>query len=515
MSILREELITNHLLLDYFDLWDEFDIKSANDAREVRYYNLLMNLINNQLDAGIKWLDSDNAREYFFGENEYQRGVFESLEGEWNEILSAKYPSIDALLSEVYRRGKSKGYSDMRSRIRFTDSDKQALKISRDYNYHLIRKIDNDVRNQIKNKITEAVIAGEHPNTLAPKILSIAEERLENSNFTPRQRATMIARTEVSRVQNTGILQSYINEGYTEIKILTAEDDHVCDLCLRYAFEYNSDDEITFANRGEEKVHNIIKLIKNGLFPPFHPLCRCTYLSVWKSKGSPPEKPYIINLTPLLKTDDIETYFKSDNTPVDELNTEKVNEELSVFREFTNDSPIEKAEFWDINGVSMSRVFYGNENEIIIPPDEVLNALNNGAKILIHNHPNKYNNVHSISDIKFQLAYNIKYCIVESYSQRFIIQYDEGDAKLSREKVFSDLDKFENEFREKIKKDTDEEIINYDIGSMDDNEYYELRDKIWKEKYRDSHYEYQQKLSSFFNEDTGLTLYVHDVEKRE
>lgn len=163
----------------------------------------------------------------------------------------------------------------------------------------------------------------------------------------------------------------------------------------------------------------------------------------------------------------------------------------------------------------MSRVFYGNENEIIIPPDEVLNALNNGAKILIHNHPNKYNNVHSISDIKFQLAYNIKYCIVESYSQRFIIQYDEGDAKLSREKVFSDLDKFENEFREKIKKDTDEEIINYDIGSMDDNEYYELRDKIWKEKYRDSHYEYQQKLSSFFNEDTGLTLYVHDVEKRE
>ena len=73
MSILREELITNHLLLDYFDLWDEFDIKSANDTKEVRYYNLLMNLIESQLDAGIRWLDSKEAEEYFKEESKYQQ----------------------------------------------------------------------------------------------------------------------------------------------------------------------------------------------------------------------------------------------------------------------------------------------------------------------------------------------------------------------------------------------------------------------------------------------------------
>ena len=159
MSILREKLITNHLLLDYFDLWDEFDIKSANDTREVRYYNLLMNLINGQLDAGIRWLDSDEAREYFFGETEYQREVFQALEDEWDTILEGKYSSVDALLSEVYRIGKAKGYADMRSRIRFTEADKQALKIARDYNYHLIRKLDNDIRIQVKNIITAGVIS--------------------------------------------------------------------------------------------------------------------------------------------------------------------------------------------------------------------------------------------------------------------------------------------------------------------------------------------------------------------
>lgn len=283
MSILKEELITNHLLLDYFDLWDEFDIKSANDTREVRYYNQLMNLINGQLDAGIRWLDSDDAKEYFTGETEYQREVFQALEDEWDDILSSKYSSVDALLSEVYRRGKAKGYNDMRERIRYTEQDKLALEFVTNYNFGLIRKIDNDVRSQIKGKIVSGFLAGEHPNVIAPKISAIAGERLDGSNFAPKQRATMIARTEISRVQNTGILQSYVNEGYTEVKILTAGDGNVCTTCLSYAFHFNKDSEITFENRGKEKVHNISKLIKGGLFPPFHPVCRCTYLSVWKN----------------------------------------------------------------------------------------------------------------------------------------------------------------------------------------------------------------------------------------
>ena len=296
MSILREELITNHLLLDYFDMWDEFDIQKVEDPKTIRYYDLIMNHLQNQIDAGIKWLESDEARDYFFGESKYQQEVFHALEDEWDSILEGKYPSVEALLSEVYRRGKAKGYSDMRDHVKYTETDRLALTFARDYNFKLIQRIDDDVRNQIKNKITSSFLAGEHPYSVAPKILAVAEEKLEGSNFTPKQRATMIARTEISRVQNTGILQSYVNEGYTEIKILTAEDDHVCDLCLKYAFEFNEDEDILYENRGEERVHNIFKLIKKGTFPPFHPLCRCTYLSVWETKGKPTNS-YVVDLT--------------------------------------------------------------------------------------------------------------------------------------------------------------------------------------------------------------------------
>lgn len=65
MSILRDELITNHLLLDYFDMWDEFDITKVDDPKTIRYYDLLENHIKNQIDAGIKWLESDEARRLF------------------------------------------------------------------------------------------------------------------------------------------------------------------------------------------------------------------------------------------------------------------------------------------------------------------------------------------------------------------------------------------------------------------------------------------------------------------
>lgn len=293
----EERIKTNLLLMDKLDMWGEFTIKAINDEWTLRYYNHIMNLLNSQVDEAIKWLESDDAKELFFEEAEYQYGLFQSLEDEWDSILERRYDSIEALLDEVYRRGKAKGYAEMRQHVRFSDSDKLALNFVTGYNFGLIQRIDNDTRHHIKNLIIRSAISGENPRKVAPKIMDTVGTRLTGSTFSPMQRAVMIARTEVSRAQNTGILQSYVNEGYTEVKILTAEDSNVCYTCLSYAYEFN-DDNVIFANHGEEKVHNIIELIKGGLFPPFHPNCRCTYLSVWETKGTTPKNPEVISLFP-------------------------------------------------------------------------------------------------------------------------------------------------------------------------------------------------------------------------
>lgn len=302
-SMVSEERIkTNLLLMDELDMWDEFTIKAINDEWTLRYYNHIMNLLNNQVVSTIKWLDSDDAKELFFEEVQYQYELFQSLEDEWDEILESKYPSVEALLDEVYRRGKAKGYAEMREHIRFSDTDKSALAFVREYNFGLIKRLDNDTRNQIKSIITSSVLSGENPRKVAPRIYDVVGDRLDGSTFTPMQRAVMIARTEVSRVQNTGILQSYVNEGYQEVKILTAEDSNVCYTCLSYAYDFNEETPVIFENRGKEKVHNIIELIKGELFPPFHPNCRCTYLSVWGTKQDPPLNPILIKLIPNLES---------------------------------------------------------------------------------------------------------------------------------------------------------------------------------------------------------------------
>ncbi|WP_304103918.1 phage minor head protein [Methanobrevibacter ruminantium] len=284
--------------MDELDYWDELTVKAINDEWTLRYYNHIMNLLNNQVDESIKWLESDDAKELFYGEAEYQHELFRALEDQWDEILENKYPSIEALLQEVYYRGKAKGYTEMREHIRFTDTDKLALEFVRDYNFGLIRKIDSDTREHIRNTITSAVISGENPRSVASKIMDTVGTRLEGSTFTPAQRAVMIARTEISRTQNTGILQSYVNEGYTEVKILTAEDDNVCYTCLMAAYEFNEDTQVIYSNHIKERVHKITNLVNSNNFVPLHPNCRCTYLSIWESKGEPQENFFVVNLMP-------------------------------------------------------------------------------------------------------------------------------------------------------------------------------------------------------------------------
>ncbi|WP_407454424.1 phage minor head protein [Methanobrevibacter sp.] len=442
MNIEEERIKTNLLMLDYFEMWDDFHCKSINDIKTARYYNLISNLIDSQLDATIRWIDSEEAEEYFKGESAYQREVFQTLEDEWESILESKYDSVEALLSEVYRRGKSKGYADMRQRIKYTETDKLALAFARDYNFGLIQRLNDDTIHQIKNTIISGFLAGEHPNQIAPKILSVAEERLTGSTFTPRQRATMIAKTEISRVQNTGILQSYVNEGYTEVKILTAEDNNVCDTCLRYAFEFNNDDEIIYGNRGPEKVHNLIKLIKGGRFPPFHPLCRCTYLSVWESKGKPPENPFIINSTPLKFLDSDGEIVLPDGKPKIRWTEDSLREELSSFTDSERELTELTNAVWEYmntlknrNVESLSAMGHDynmyctqfsidSHKGVDLCPDGLDEAGKRGLLFVIHNHPSN-NPLQSEGDIWGFAEYNVKYNIV--FTERcglFILKND-------------------------------------------------------------------------------------------
>ena len=202
----EERIKTNLLLTDYLDYWDELSVKSINDEWTLRYYNYLMNLLNQQINEAIEWLDTEEAKEFFFGEAKQEKEIFAELESQWERILNSNYETIDDLLEEVYKYGKIKGYQKIAETLRYTKTDKLALTHVRNYNFNLIQKLDGELRQAIKNRIFQAVISGENPRSFANKLVDLGLERLPNSTFTPQQRAVMIARTEVARAQ---IQESY------------------------------------------------------------------------------------------------------------------------------------------------------------------------------------------------------------------------------------------------------------------------------------------------------------------
>lgn len=176
IDIQHERNITNALMLEYLDLWKEFDITSVDDKATRKYYNELMDLISSQLDESIRWINSNEAKEYFISEAKYHENIFNKLETSWDNILNGSYDNVDELLDAIYDKGKELGYKDMREHIHYTKTDKLALQFVKDYNFNLIQRIDDDVRNEIKNKIITGILSGENPNNITPKILNIAEE---------------------------------------------------------------------------------------------------------------------------------------------------------------------------------------------------------------------------------------------------------------------------------------------------------------------------------------------------
>ena len=295
------QVLTNMLLIDELGLWGLFDSKSIDDNQTKQYYQLIDDLIDTQISESIAWLQSDTAKEYFFQQVEVEKEIFNALEDAWDTIFDNSYENVDDLLDSIYDEGKKQGYSQMKETIRYTDADIQAIRLAKDYNYDLIKNLTGDLQSTVKNKILQGIITGENPYNLSRTLTKAGVTKLDGSPFTARQRATMIAKTETSRMQNTGMVQSYLNEGYTQVKILTAEDKDVCTTCLEYAFKFNKDEPRVYSPEllKREQVHDIVTLIKGGKFPPFHPFCRCTYLTVWETKTDAPDNPPVINLTPV------------------------------------------------------------------------------------------------------------------------------------------------------------------------------------------------------------------------
>ena len=250
---------------------------------ETRYKNNILYGFDKQLKSTSEWLGTTEARDFFRQEKiDLHNFLKESeLYKNLDKIIQSNASSSEQYVETFYKQGSKKGHKDIKRTLKFTKADEKALYYLKNYNFKLIRNVNNDLRYGLRRSLTRAVIEGKSIGELRKEILELPLTPIRN--FSPHTRARMIARTEYSRARNTGNLQAYANYGVETVEIITANDNFVCDLCL------------------DIEEHNPYSITDSNNLPPFHTNCRCTVAPVTalsSYQNAPLENPNIVNLIP-------------------------------------------------------------------------------------------------------------------------------------------------------------------------------------------------------------------------
>lgn len=447
----NEKISTNWLLIDDLDFYDEFTIKKNDNDETRRYYSILSNLIDKQLTETVEWLDSEEAKNFFYDEIKYHKDVFDSLDELVAEHLLDAEESVNQFIKTVYNEASRKGFHDVQQKIYFTDQDQKAISLLKEYNFHLIRSVSNHVIYATRLALFRGMIAGDNIYDVSRRIADSGLTPLPGSTLSPLQRATMIARTESARIKTMASLQAYANVGVEKCKILTAEDNNVCYICLRNAYEFNEKQEVTYEKRGAERIHSL-----NSVQPciPAHPNCRCSVIPYIRDGEilSPVDNPRQINLVqddriPMIRDSNKNPIPIVGNTPVGRSKFEEeygaqyadLDEETKNFLKIytgKGDSPI--------NGYLRGRLTY----------DEAVGGWDGAA--LYHG-----------LNLSFDRALEIKEEFLEQYGkpleEDIILCRRENNRYMGRngETVYQDKALLSTSIYEYAKKDTYGEEINY------------------------------------------------------
>lgn len=277
MSTSRLE--TTRLLAKVFNIEDFLSPDSLSHD-ELNYYNSITRVLDRHVDKYVDWLGTPEAQEAFYQESVQRKEYFNSIEDELDEIINDHTLNANRIIEKIYRKGLDKGYKDIKKYPVFNDACKYGLKATQDYNFELITKLSDDLRETIKHDIFKGIAEEKSIHEVARSITDAGLKPLKDKTLTAYQRASLIARTEISRSMSTGRLQAYANYGVEKVRILTAGDSNVCPICLEAA-------EKTYTLKEAE-----------GLIP-FHPACRCSIMAVIEHVSSKIlDNPKIMNLTP-------------------------------------------------------------------------------------------------------------------------------------------------------------------------------------------------------------------------
>lgn len=271
-------------------------------SNERDYYNSIIKSINEQMEETIKYLDSEEAKEEFFNIQKTRDQFFKDFhESGLYNTLNETYENITPedstkLIEEFYKIGSKLGYDDLNKTLNFSPADEKALSYIQQYNFGLIKNMDDEFMEGIRNTIFEGVSAGKGADEVKELIKELPLQPLQidyldkdgniqhSRTLSTDTRAELIARTEHARAVNAGTLQAYANYGVEKVDVITTGGVDVCDECQ--SLEDNGPYDISEAS---------------GLLPA-HPNCECSFgahIDLDSNPDLPADDPENMNMVPV------------------------------------------------------------------------------------------------------------------------------------------------------------------------------------------------------------------------
>ena len=280
-----EKMLTNDFI--------RLPITKKLTPEEQTYLDTIMAGLDEQLKKAGEWLASEEAAE-LAGARQQQIDAFFRNSGIRDQIEALiEYNAQDSeeFIENFYKEGAALGYENIRQLLAYTLADQEALFHLKNYNFDLIRSLNEGLRDGIREVIFSGVAAGDGYNVTMRRLRELPLQPLTYTYYrngkkievtmSPRARAEIIARTEAARAHTTGTLQAYSNYGINDVDIITVKDKLVCNMCMD--LEANNPHPINSPD-----------------LPPIHPCCRCSVAAHLETAGDMPlqDNPQVIDLTP-------------------------------------------------------------------------------------------------------------------------------------------------------------------------------------------------------------------------
>jgi len=308
---------------DEYEMYKEIMESQPLTPEEQHYEQIILDIINAHINiATITILESNP-------EALTQPSWTDTLGPHFQQIIYENEDRIREHLENIYNNSKKTTLKEIKNLTRETNPQKSIptilkavgpswyegpadfmmRKIVEDYSMSLIKNISDDMRTAIGREIREGLQNSRTVPEIAKRVegLGIRPIRAGGRMLSPKERATLIARTECNRVSNQASLISYQQYGVKEVDVITAGDKHVCPYCKR------------IASRGPYPIDNL----PGEALLPVHPACGCTYAAAFPPNPTPTDPSSVMDLTTKKprKVGDGQPDITTVNRQVDDIDT--------------------------------------------------------------------------------------------------------------------------------------------------------------------------------------------------